>query len=67
MDYINRDTILSAVLHGAAAMVIIGYLRPDIGYLGSDAIKLGVSIGVIDVAVDMWSPRASSTLKAWGI
>lgn len=67
MNSINRDSIYSALFHAAAAMAIIGFIRPDIGFMGPDAIKLGVCIGIVDVAVDMWSPRATSYLASYGI
>lgn len=64
---INRDTIYSALFHGVAAMAVLGFMRPDIGYFGPESIKLGVILGIIDVAVDMWSPRATAYLGQYGI
>jgi hypothetical protein len=61
---LNMDTIVAAIVHGAAAMVIVNYFNgANLFAAGTVTLNIGIAMGIVSVFVDFWSPRISSYIQ----
>jgi hypothetical protein len=66
-DWFGRDTILSALLHGGAAVLAIYYLFPGTVNLGQKALVMALVVGGVSVVVDKMYPRISDFALGYGL